>query len=110
MNWSLIGLLVLNSVFSTAGDSISKLWATHPGPKWAVVTLGLSTLAAITWMLVVRRVGLTAGSAVMLLLTLIATALIGLLIFKEQITHGQATGIILGFLAALFLLNIIRIP
>lgn len=110
MDWLLIALLGLNSVLSTAGDSISKIWATHPGPKWAFVTIGISALAAVSWMLVVRRVGLTAGSTIMLLLTMISTALIGLLVFKEEITRGQGAGIVLGFIAALFLLNIIRIP
>ncbi len=110
MNWLLIGLLGLNFVLSTAGDSISKIWATHPGSKWALITIGLSALTAISWMLVVRRIGLTVGSTIMLLLTMIATALIGLLIFKEEITRGQGVGIILGFIAALFMLNVIRIP
>ena len=110
MDWLLVGLLGLNFVLSTASDSISKLWATHPGPKWAIVTMGLAALTAFSWMLVVRRVGLTVGSAIMLLLTMVATALVGLLIFKEEITRGQGVGIVLGVVAALFLLNIIRIP
>lgn len=46
----------------------------------------------------------------MLLLTMISTVLIGLFVFKEHITHGQTAGVILGFIAALFLLNIVRIP
>ena len=110
MNWLLVGLLGLNFVFSTASDSMSKVWATHPGPKWAIIVVGLSALTSISWMLVVRRVGLTAGGSVMLLLTMISTALIGLLVFKEQITRGQGIGVILGIIAALFLLNVIRVP
>jgi hypothetical protein len=46
----------------------------------------------------------------MLLLTMLSTVTIGFLIFDEQITRGQTIGIALGFLAALFLLGIIRIP
>lgn len=46
----------------------------------------------------------------MLLLTMLSTVLIGLLIFREHVTKGQAIGISLGFIAALFLLNLIRIP
>ena len=110
MNWLLIGLLGLNFVLSTASDSISKVWATHPGAKWAIITVGLSALTAVSWMLVVRRTGLAVGSSIMLLLTMISTVLIGLLIFKEQLTRGQGIGVVLGFTAALFLLNIIRIP
>jgi drug/metabolite transporter (DMT)-like permease len=110
MDWELIGLLGLNFILSTTGDTISKVWATHPGPKWALVTIGLSVLTAISWMLVVRRTGLSVGSAIMLLLTMLSTVTIGFLIFGEQITRGQTIGIALGFLAALFLLGIVRIP
>ena len=110
MDWQLIALLGLNFILATTGDSISKVWAIHPGPKWALVTIGFSILTAISWMLVVRRTGLTVGSAIMLLLTMLSTVLIGLLLFKEQITKGQAIGVALGFLAALFLLNIVRVP
>ncbi|HEY4513234.1 MAG TPA: hypothetical protein VJH06_01840 [Candidatus Paceibacterota bacterium] len=110
MDWILIGLLGLNFVLSTTADSISKLWAMHPGSKWSFITIGLSILTTISWMLVVRRAGLTAGSAIMLLLTMISTVLIGLFVFKEQLTRGQGVGVALGFIAALFLLNIVRIP
>jgi len=108
-NLVLIGLLALNFILSTTGDSLSKVWATHPGSKWASIVIVLSILTTVSWMLVVRKIGLTVGSSVMLLLTMLSTVLIGLLVFKEQLTHGQALGIMLGFVAALFLLNIIRI-
>src|SRR6267142_1932545 len=110
MDWELIGLLALNFILSTTGDTISKVWVTHPGPKWALVTIGLSVLTAVSWMLVVRRTGLSVGSAIMLLLTMLSTVTIGFLIFGEQITRAQTIGIALGFLAALFLLGIVRIP
>jgi hypothetical protein len=110
MDVILIALVGLNFVLSTASDSISKLWAIHPGSKWALITIGLGILTTISWMFVVRRAGLTAGSAIMLLLTMISTVLIGLFVFKEHITHGQTAGVVLGFIAALFLLNIIRVP
>ncbi len=110
MDWRLIGLLGLNFIFSTTGDSVSKIWAMHPHLKWAFITIGFSICAAISWMLVVRRAGLAVGSSIMLLLTMLSTVLIGLLLFKEQVTRGQSAGLVLGFLAALFLLNIIRIP
>ena len=109
MDLALIGLLALNFVLSTASDGFSKIWATHLNLKSALVGIMLSILTSISWMLVVRRTGLTAGSAIMLLLTMISTVLIGLLIFKEHVTKGQGVGIALGFLAALFLLNIIKI-
>jgi drug/metabolite transporter (DMT)-like permease len=57
-----------------------------------------------------QKNGLTVGSATMLLLTMISTVLIGLLFFKEQITKGQEVGVALGVIAAVFLLNIIKIP
>ncbi len=61
-------------------------------------------------MLVIRQSGLAVGGTAMLLLTMLSTTLIGFLFFKEQVTSGQWVGIALGFLAILFLLNVIRIP
>ena len=110
MNLALLGFLALNFIFSTAGDSVSKLWAMHPGPKWALVTVGFSMLASFTWMLVIRQSSLAVGSSIMLLVKMLSTVLTGIFVFKEHITHGQEAGIILGFITALFLLNIIRIP
>ncbi|MBU6323589.1 MAG: hypothetical protein KGI41_03810 [Patescibacteria group bacterium] len=109
--WLLIALLGLNFLFSATGDSLSKMWATYPSSRlWAVLVLGCSVLAAVTWMLVIRRTGLAVGSSIMLLLTMIATVLAGLFMYKEQITRGEGIGVVLGIVAALFLLNIIRLP
>jgi drug/metabolite transporter (DMT)-like permease len=104
-------LLGLNFIFSASGDTLSKLWATHPGSKlWSSIVLACAVLAAFTWVLVVRRTGLAIGSSIMLLLTMIATVLAGLFIFKEQVTIGEGFGVILGVIAALFLLKIVQIP
>jgi hypothetical protein len=108
MDWALIGLLALNFLLSTTADGFSKVWATHLSLKHALVGISLSILTSISWVLVVRKVGLTAGGSIMLLLTMISTVLIGLLIFKEQITKGQGIGVALGFTAALFLLKLIK--
>ncbi|HEV7702054.1 MAG TPA: hypothetical protein VGO63_01245 [Candidatus Paceibacterota bacterium] len=108
-NWLLIGFLGLNLILSTAGDTAAKVWAITPGYKWLCITVALSGLASVTWMLVVRQSGLAVGGAIMLLFTLSSTFLIGFLFFKEPITSGQWIGIALGFIAILFLASIIKI-
>jgi len=110
MDWTLLSLLLLNFVLSTAADSFSKVWATHLTWRYSLIGIVLSIFVAISWMLVVRKAGLTAGGTTMLLLSMISTVLIGLFVFEEQITKGQGVGIALGFMAVLFLLGIVRIP
>jgi len=110
INWLFLLFLGLNFILSTTGDTTAKLWAIHPGQKWLWVTLAINVFTSLSFMLVIRQSGLAVGSAIMLLLTMLSTLLIGYLIFKEHLTNGQWVGISLGFLAVLFLLNIIRIP
>lgn len=108
-SWFFIGFLVLNFVLSTAGDTAAKLWAINPGQKWFWITVALSLVTSISFMLVVREGGLTVGSTIMLLLTMLSTALIGLLVFGERVDTSQWIGFVFGFIAVFFLLGIIRI-
>jgi drug/metabolite transporter (DMT)-like permease len=101
--------LALNFVLSTAGDTSAKVWAAHPGLKWLLITILLSAITSVSFMLVIRQSGLAIGGTIMLLLTLSSTFLIGFFIFKEHIAAGQWVGIILAFVAILFLSNILRI-
>ena len=110
ITWLFIGFLVLNFVLSTAGDTSAKVWADNPGLKWFVITIILSAITSVSFMLVIRQSGLAVGSTIMLLLTMVSTFLIGFLVFKEHITLGQWTGVVLGFVAILFLTGLMRIP
>ncbi len=110
INWLFIGFLALNFVLSTAGDTAAKVWAVNPGHKWLWITIALSAITSISFMLVIRQSGLAIGSTIMLLLTMVATFLIGFLVFKEHISTGQWVGIALGFIAILFLSKLIHIP
>jgi drug/metabolite transporter (DMT)-like permease len=110
INWLFLGFLGLNFILSTAGDTAAKVWAINPGQKWLWITVLLSAITSISFMLVIRQSGLTVGSTIMLLLTMLSTSLIGgLLIFKEHVTMGQWVGLVLAFVAVLFLSNIIKI-
>ncbi len=109
INWLFFIFLGLNFILSTTGDTTAKLWAIHPGQKWLWITLAINVFTSITFMLVIRESGLAIGSAIMLLLTMLSTLLIGYLIFKEHIANGQWVGIALGFIAVLFLLKIFRL-
>jgi drug/metabolite transporter (DMT)-like permease len=108
-SWLLIGLLCLNLILATAGDTSAKLWAITPGHKWLWITLAISIFTTLTYMLVVRESGLAVGSTIMLLLTILSTCLIGFFVFQEQITGTQWIGIALGFVAIFFLLDIPRV-
>lgn len=108
-NWLFIGFLGLNFILSTAGDTSAKVWAVNPGLKWLLITITLSAITSVTFMLVLRQSGLAIGGTIMLLLTLSSTFLIGFLIFKEHIATGQWIGIALAFVAVMFLSNVLEI-
>lgn len=109
INWLFIGFLSLNFILSTAGDTAAKVWAVNPGLKWSIITIVISGITSVSFMLVLRQSGLAIGGTIMLLLTLSSTFLIGYLIFKEHIGTGQWIGVVLAFMAVLFLSNILRI-
>ncbi|HBZ73501.1 TPA: hypothetical protein DEO28_03255 [Candidatus Dependentiae bacterium] len=109
MNWTLIGLLAVNLIFSTLADTAAKMWAVHAGYKWFFVALSISVVTFITFALVVREGGLAIGSTIALLLTIITTVCVGFFVFKEAVTLGQWLGIGLGLLSILFILEIFKL-
>lgn len=108
MNWTLIGLLAINLIFSTLADTAAKMWAINPGHKWFWIALSISIGTFITFALVIREGGLAIGSTIALLLTILTTVSIGFFIFKEPVTLGQWLGIGLGLLSILFILEVFK--
>lgn len=108
MNWALIGLLALNVGFALTTNVLAKMWALHQQPRALAVALSTGLLAIVTFILIIRAGGLAVGSSVALLLTLIGNVLFGFLYFKEVLSTGQWAGIILGFVAVLLILNILK--
>ncbi len=108
-SWLFFTFLGLNFILSTVADTSAKIWAVNPGHKWFWTTVALSALTSVSFMLVIRQSGLAIGSTIMLLLTMTSTFLIGFLVFKEYITSGQWVGIVLAFVAILFLSGILKL-
>jgi len=107
VSWLFFVLLGFNFILSTLGDTSAKVWAINPGLKWLLITIVLSAITSVSFMLVIRQSGLAIGGTIMLLLTMSSTFLIGYLFFKEQIASGQWIGVVLAFVAVLFLSNIL---
>ena len=105
MNWNLIGLLVINLAFALASDAFAKVWSVNHQARWFYMALVLGIGAIITFMLVVRSGGLSVGSTIALILTMVGNVLIGLYFFKEVLVPMQWIGIILGFIAVLLVLR-----
>jgi drug/metabolite transporter (DMT)-like permease len=110
ISWLLIGLIILNFILATAGDTSAKMWAVHPGQKWFLITILLSALTSLSFMLIIRQSGLAIGSTIMFLLTMVSAFLIGYLVFKEQVSNGQWVGILLALTAVAFLTGLARLP
>src|SRR4051812_34883441 len=109
-NWNLIGLLIINLILALTGDALAKVWAVNHEARWFYIALAIGIVTIISFMLVVRSGGLTVGSTVALILTMIGNVLVGLFFFKETLLPTQWIGLALGFLAVLFMLNVIPIP
>lgn len=105
MNWSLVGFLAINFVFSTTGDILAKVWGVTGDIRWFYTVLALGVFTSITFMLVVRSGGLSVGSTVALLLTMIANITVGVFFFNEALMVSQWFGIALGLVAAILILR-----
>ena len=104
-NLSLIGILAINLALALTGDALAKVWAVTNQTRWFYASLGLGIITFISFMLVVRHGGLSVGSTIALILTMIGNVVIGLSFFKETLVPTQWVGIILGLIAVLLILR-----
>ncbi len=105
MNWSLLGVLVINLILSVTGDVFAKIWATTNDIRWFYTSLSVGIFTLLSFIFVVRTGGLSIGGTVALLLTMIGTVIIGVTFFKETLIPTQWLGIVLGLVAILLVLG-----
>ena len=98
-------LLAVNLTLALTSDAFAKLWSVTHQALWFYLSLGLGIITVISFMLVVRLGGLSVGSTVALILTMIGNVLIGLFFFKETLLPMQWVGVMLGLVAVLLVLR-----
>lgn len=99
MFWLLpLAILIL---FEFLADVFVKEWSLRNYPLWlAAVSLICYLLANTSWLFALRYgAGLARGAIVFSISSAILVSLVGILIYKEQLTAIQLTGAILGLIS-----------
>jgi len=92
--------IVLSLLFFAAGEAASKLWAANP--RWWLFAAAISAYVAceIPWLVALRtRNHLTSLGTAWSVGAVLATILLGALVFGETISAKQYVGIVFAFAA-----------
>lgn len=97
--------LLISSVFFAAGEFLSKKWGMNPNFSNTLIVLIAYTISSLLWLpSLLHKNQLLLMGTMWIVLAMMATVLIGLIIFHEKINALQWLGLFLA-LAALILLN-----
>ena len=98
--------LVLSAIFFAAGEFFSKKFALNPRLIIVVYILLMYIIGTLAWLpAILQKNQLSIVGAIWSVLSLLATVLIGLLIFGERLSVVGIIGIITAFVAV-FLLSL----
>jgi multidrug transporter EmrE-like cation transporter len=99
------GWLILSALFFAAGEYLSKVWANAPTGRGAALVVAAYAVGALAWLpALLHKNELAVMGTAWLLLATVATVVIGLFVFGENLSRVQWTGIGLAAIA-LFLLS-----
>jgi glucose uptake protein len=100
-------LALATGVFTLLGNVFAKEWSLKRGVTLFTLACVSYFISALVFMFALRYGGLVVLNAISGLATLVATAVIGVLLFKEIISTPQMIGLFLG-VTAIVLLTIPR--
>ena len=97
--------LIISALFFAFGEFLSKKFALAPSLSYVLIIIGIYALGTLAWLpAIFQKNQLSVVGAIWSVLSLIATILIGLLVFNEKLTLTQSAGLVLG-LVAVYLLS-----
>src|SRR3990167_7820085 len=95
---------VLSGLLFAVGEFLSKKFAFNPRAVFVIFILIMYSLGALAWLpAILQKNQLSIVGAIWSVLSLLATVLIGVLIFGEHLNALAVAGLVLGFLAILLL-------
>ena len=101
-----IAWLILSALCFAAGEFFSKKFGLAPGWMYLLCILGSYMLGTLLWLpAIVQNNQLSIVGAIWSVMSLLATVLIGVIVFSESLNAVAITGICLG-LVSIFLLSI----
>ena len=99
-----IAWLVLSALFFAFGEYLSKKFALAPSFSYVALIVGIYALGTLAWLpAILQKNQLSIVGAIWSIMSLVATVLIGVIIFGEHLNALAITGLVLGFLAILLL-------
>ncbi len=96
--------LILSALFFAFGEFLSKKFALHPSTKYVIYILLVYALGTLAWLpAILQKNQLSVVGTIWSIMSLLATVLIGTLLFKEKLTIFGLVGIVLAFTSIILL-------
>src|SRR5690242_15194555 len=96
--------LILSALFFACGEFLSKKFALNPKLSTVFLILGVYMLGVLAWLpAIVQRNSLSIVGTIWSVMSLVATVLIGILIFSEKLSIVGMLGIIMAFISIILL-------
>ena len=99
-----IAWLVLSALLFAFGEYLSKKFALAPSFSYVALIVFIYALGTLAWLpAILQKNQLSIVGAIWSVMSLLATVLIGVIIFDEHLNALAVAGLVLGFLAILLL-------
>ena len=96
--------LAVSALFFATGEFLSKKFALNPNITLVVMILLVYSVSVLLWLpAILQKNQLSVVGTIWSVLSLLITVLIGVLIFGEKLSFTGLIGIILAFVAIIFL-------
>ncbi len=96
--------IAISAIFFAVGEFISKKFAISPGWTLFLTFIIVDIISASAWIpAIVQKNQLSITGVVWSIVSLIATVLIGILVFNEKFTLTQSIGLAIGFVSVILL-------
>jgi multidrug transporter EmrE-like cation transporter len=96
--------LLLSALFFAAGEFWSKKFALTPRPSYVVLAVAIYSLGVLAWLpAILQKNSLAIVGTIWSVMSLLATILIGVLIFSEKISLIGIAGVITAIIAIILL-------
>ncbi len=96
--------LIVSALFFAFGEFFSKKFALNPSLAYVLIIVAIYTLGTLAWLpAILQKSQLSIVGAIWSVLSLLATVLIGVLIFREHLSLIGILGIIFAFIAVALL-------
>jgi multidrug transporter EmrE-like cation transporter len=96
--------LIISALFFAFGEFLSKKFALAPSWEYVVIIIIIYSLGTLAWLpAILQKKQLSIVGALWSVLSLLATVLIGIIIFHEKLNVLVITGIVFGAIAVALL-------